>query len=92
MSGAYERTLEVGRSVVLHVAFATDRRNVSDYSVILTVVEEGRRHTNEMHRYTLAGGKQPGELFHAGTLGEGMRAAIEECDLRYDQIIEAWKR
>lgn len=75
---------------------------MTDYSVVLTVWEEGRRQTvrvydaahgfNEMHRYTGGGGKQPGERFHAGTLGEGMRAAIDEVRRGYRAMIEAWRR
>jgi hypothetical protein len=102
LSGAYEWPLESDRWVVLHVEYENVAREVVDYSVVLTVVHEGRQQTvrvydgthghNEMHRYTLAGGKQPGEVFHAGTLGEGMRAAIAECARGYHQMIEAWQR
>jgi hypothetical protein len=45
-----------------------------------------------MHRYTRSGGKQPGEPFHASTLGEGMRAAIGEIERGYGEMIEGWKR
>jgi hypothetical protein len=102
MSGAYERVLEPDRSVVLHVEYENVGRDVVGYSVVLTVVHDGRQHTvrvydaahghNEMHRYTLAGGKQPGQVVHAGSLGEGMRAAITECARGYRHMIEAWMR
>lgn len=84
MSGAYERELDAQREVVLHVEFRTDRRQVVDYAVILTVKRRGSQQTvrsydgshgvNEMHRHSAAGGKQPAEIFHHGTLEEGMRA------------------
>jgi hypothetical protein len=45
-----------------------------------------------MHRYTRSGGKEPGEVFHSGTLGEGMRAAISEVEHGYREMIEGWKR
>lgn len=45
-----------------------------------------------MHRYTKIDGKQLGEPFHAGTLGEGMRAAIAEVETGYGEMIEGWKR
>lgn len=77
-------------------------RDVTDYAVVLTVWQEGRRQTvrvydashgfNEMHRHTSAGGKQPGERFHAGTLAEGMRAAITEVRRGYREMIEIWRR
>jgi hypothetical protein len=45
-----------------------------------------------MHRYTRGGGKQTGKAFHSGTLGEGMRAAIEQVKSGYGQMIEGWER
>jgi hypothetical protein len=48
--------------------------------------------SNEMHRHTRTGGKQAGVVFHAGTLGEGMRAAIADCVDGYEQMIEGWSR
>lgn len=42
--------------------------------------------------HTPSEGKQPGAPFHAGTLGEGMRAAIEEIERGYGEMIEGWKR
>jgi hypothetical protein len=44
-----------------------------------------------MHRYTRAQGKQPAERFHGGTLGEGMRVAIEQIKHTYQSMIEAWQ-
>jgi hypothetical protein len=32
------------------------------------------------------------ELFHAGTLGDGLRAAIVDCQQGYEQMIEGWNR
>ena len=102
MSGSYERDLDPGRGIVLHVRFTTSRREVTNYAVVLSVAHEGQRQTvrvydgahgvNEMHRHTAAGGKQAGEVFHSGSLGEGMRAAISECMTGYEQMIEAWHR
>lgn len=71
-----------------------------DYAVVLLVEHDGRVRTvrvydgahgvNEMHRHTRGGGKQAAEIFHSGTLGEGMRAARREVTSRYRQMIEAW--
>jgi hypothetical protein len=47
---------------------------------------------NEMHRYTRSKGKQPGTPFHGGTLGDGMRAAIDEIERSYREMIEGWER
>jgi hypothetical protein len=41
-------------------------------------VNDNAHGANEMHRYTLAGGKQPPKLAHAGEAGEAMRAARDE--------------
>jgi hypothetical protein len=45
-----------------------------------------------MHRCVSDGSKQPGEAFHAGTLGEGMRVAIALVKHGYREMIEGWKR
>jgi hypothetical protein len=38
------------------------------------------------------GGKQVAEVFDHGTLGEGMRAAIEEIKSGYEEVIDGWHR
>jgi ferredoxin-NADP reductase len=91
---------EIGARIV--VEFALDRREVVDYAVVLTVDDEdgeavtvrvydGAHGVNEMHRHDRAGGKAPAEGFHAGTLGEGMRAAIVAVRFGYQEMIEAWR-
>jgi hypothetical protein len=67
----------------------------------LTFEQEGEIHTvrlydgangvNEMHRYTRATGKQSAEIFHSGTLGEGMREARRHIRSTYESMIEAWR-
>lgn len=84
----------------MHVSFTTRRREIADYAVLLTFELEGEVHTvrlydgahavNEMHRYTRAAGKQPVEIFHRGTLGEGMREATRQIRSTYESMIEAW--
>lgn len=71
---------------MLRVEFTTQGREVTDYAVVLLLdtdkgtetirVYDSAHGHNEMHRYTRSKGKQPGTVFHSGTLGEGMRAAI----------------
>ena len=100
MSGSYVRRLE--ENVRLFVEFMTRARKVVGYSVTLTMADDEGVHTirvydsahgfNELHRHIRSGGKQPGESFHAGTLGEGMRAAIAECQTGYRQMINGWDR
>ena len=100
MSSWAER-LDWELEAIMYVDYALERRQVVRYSVVLTALHEGRRHTvrvydgahgvNEFHRHTLPGGKQPGEPFHAGTLGEGMRAAISEVRHGYREMIEGWR-
>jgi hypothetical protein len=61
----------------------TERGNVISYSVVLLALHGGAWRTvrvydnahgaNEMHRYTLAGGKQPAELVHAAPPEEARR-------------------
>jgi hypothetical protein len=86
MSAYYLRVLDHVLGAMLRVEFTTDGREITDYAVVLLLaigdgtetirVYDGAHGHNEMHRYTCSGGKQPGAPFHAGTLGEGMRAAI----------------
>ena len=102
MSGEFEWQLDAAGTVWLVVRFTTVRRDVVAYAVVLSVLVGERSETvrvydsahgfNEMHRYTRRGGKQPGEVFHRGTLGEGMRAAMAECEDRYEMMIDAWHR
>lgn len=100
MSADYTRLLDRIRQVFLHVEFTTDRRDVTDYAIVLLVdiddqlqtirVYDGAHGENELHRYGRQGGKQAAEIFHRGTLGEGMRSAIEEAELGYEAMIESW--
>lgn len=100
MSAAY--ILRLDHNVRLLVDFVTRGREVTEYSVTLTMIDDAGGRTirvydsahgfNEMHRYTRAGGKQPGEAVHGGTLAEGLRAAIAECKTGYRQMIEGWDR
>jgi hypothetical protein len=102
MSGTYTSILDRLRGIFLIVEFQTDRASVTDYAVVLAVedgsqlatvrVYDGAHGHNEMHRYTRQDGKQPAEVFHRGTLGEGMRAAIDEIKRGYDEMIDGWHR
>ncbi|HEY3758409.1 MAG TPA: hypothetical protein VGL37_01495 [Solirubrobacteraceae bacterium] len=84
----------------MSVRFATERRDVVDYSIVLLVERDGLRVTvrlydgahgkNELHRYTEQGGKQPAEVFCRDTLGVGMRMAIDEIERGYEAMIESW--
>ena len=102
MSGAYRRVLD--GTILMVVEFKTERRgrDVIDYSVVLVVEVDGRTETvrlydgthgeNELHRYTQDGGKQASEVFDRGTLGAGMRAAIEQIKHGYEEMIDGWHR
>jgi hypothetical protein len=79
VSGRYRIMLAWGLFVI--VEWVTDRRFVTDYSVVLAVDEGDETHTirvydgahgvNELHRYTRRGGKASAETFHRGTLAKG---------------------
>jgi len=102
VSAYYLRVLDHVLGAMLRVEFTTEGGEITDYAIVLLLALDGLTETirvydgahghNEMHRYTRSGGKQSGEPFHAGTLGEGMRAAIEEIERGYDEMIEGWKR
>lgn len=101
MSASYEIELDRALGAWLHVEFVTDRRKVTDYAVVLLVasgerietvrVYDGAHAENEMHRYSRRGGKQAAEIFHRGTLGAGLRAAIQAIKQSYRAMIEAWR-
>jgi hypothetical protein len=102
VSAYYQRILDHVLGALLLVEFTTNGREITDYAVVLLLAADGSAETirvydgvhghNEMHRYTRCDGKQPGEAFHAGTLGEGMRAAIAEVESGYGEMIEGWNR
>lgn len=102
MSAYYLRVLDYVLGAMLRVEFTTERREIIDYAVVLLLATAERTETirvydsahghNEMHRYTRSAGKQPGTPFHSGTLGNGMRAAIEEIERGHREMIEAWQR
>jgi hypothetical protein len=101
MSQRYREVLdyEIGARIV--VEFTTDGRMIVDYALILTVddaegevtvrVYDGAHGVNDMHRHDHRGKKAPAMVFHAGTLGEGMRAAITAVRTNYKEMIAAWR-
>ena len=101
VSAYYLRILDYGLGAVLRVEFTTARSRVVDYAVVLLLttddgmetvrVYDGAHGENEMHRYTRGAGKQAAVPFHAGTLGAGMRAAIEEIEHSYRKMIDGWR-
>jgi hypothetical protein len=102
MSHEYDVELDGAHGTWMHVEFTTDVRDVTNYAVVLLVedgeqletvrVYDGAHGENEMHRYTRGAGKQAAEVFHRGTLGAGMRAAIEAVKRGYLPMIESWRR
>ncbi len=93
---------EIGARVVVEFTTPTRKREVMDYAVVLTVddgageavtvrVYDGTHGVNDMHRHDRSGEKAPAEMFHAGTLGEGMRAAITAVRTGYKEVIDAWR-
>jgi hypothetical protein len=98
VSATYLEELDERLGAVLSVDFRTERGEVVDYTVILMQatsneieairVYDSTHGYNEMHRYLPDSGKQSGALFHSGTLGEGMRAAIDDVKRGYVAMIE----
>jgi hypothetical protein len=102
MNPGYVLAIDHVLGIHMTVEFTTRGPEVTDYAVVLIVRREGRAATirgydgghgrNEMHRYSSSKGKQSGNAFHSGTLGEGMRAAIEAIECGHHQMIEGWER
>lgn len=95
MTPDYSRLLDAALGASIRVEFTTDRRTVTKYSVVLVLDEgagpqtvrvfDGAHGVNEMHRYTASGGKQPDEIFDAGSLGR-------ECAPRCSRLRPPTKR
>jgi hypothetical protein len=97
-------TVEVDKTLGAwrHVRCSIEIRDVIDYAVVLLIEDKNNQKTvrvydgahgiNELHCYTREGGKQAPEIFHGGTLGIGMRAAIGEIERNYRSIIEGWRK
>ena len=102
MSGSYKYALDWQDTIRLSVRWRTRRREVVDYAVALLALKsdgwetirvyDGAHGVNDMHRYTRSGGKQPPVVFHEGTLGEGMRAAVRDVRDGWAEMIEGWRR
>lgn len=102
MSARYYKDLDLPGGVYIWVDFSTERGMVVEYRVVLLLetpvgtetirVYDGAHGYNEMHRYTRRFGKQTGAPFHSGSLGEGMRAAIQDIEGRYFKMVEGWER
>lgn len=85
----------------LFVRFRRVRAEVTDYALVLVVDVDGRSETvrvydaahgrNEMHRCTRRLGKQRAEIFHHGTLGEGMRTAQRWIREGHEEMIDGWR-
>lgn len=98
---SYNEPLDYELKATMKVVFETRRAEVLSYSVVLLVGDEGARETvrlydathrfNEMHRYRKGDSKQPGVPFHLGTLGEGLRAAIDSIEADFRAMIEGWE-
>jgi hypothetical protein len=98
----YVKDLDFDCEIQMVVDFTTRRSKVTDYAVVMVAIRAGRTETirvydsahghNEMHRYSSAKGKQSGIRFHSGTLGEGMRAAIDKIEHGHQLMIEGWDR
>lgn len=101
MRTAYDDIIDRRRGVHLFVEFHRHRAEVLEYAVVLAVEDGDRLRTvrvydsahghNEMHRYTRKLGKQPAEVVHHATLGEGMRAALEQIKDGYEEMIDGWR-
>jgi len=97
----YQEVLDHEPETIMCVEFETQGPLVLGYSVVL-LIDDGQTETvrlydaahrfNELHRFTRRDGKQPGISFHRGTLGEGMRTAIERIKKDFQQMIEGWER
>lgn len=98
---SYKKLLDFELQAAMEVEFETRGPEVLSYSVVLLVGDDEMRTTvrlfdaahrfNEMHRYRQGDSKQPGVRFHQGTLGEGLRTAIDSVKADFRSMIEGWE-
>ncbi len=91
-STRYIERFDYVRGIAVLVWFETHRDDVTNFALVLVAHDAGQSRIvrvydaahgrNEMHRYTKGLGKQPAEIFHHGTLGEGMRDALDHSKTR----------
>ncbi|HTA97661.1 MAG TPA: hypothetical protein VK730_08465 [Solirubrobacteraceae bacterium] len=102
MTQRYRDVLDYEIGARIFVEFETRGRDILDYAVVLMVDEDdgsvatvrvydGAHGINEMHRFDRTGRKAAGQAVHAGTLGEGMRAAIAAVRIGHKEMIDAWR-
>jgi hypothetical protein len=101
MSGYRREKLDQARGVVMIIDHTTERGVLVDYSVVLVLnsdvdpktirLYDGAYGRNEMHRFSSGGEKRSGDVFHRGTLSEGMQVAIKEIKRGYVRMIEGWE-
>gem|GEM_PF-644280 len=101
VGASYVDVIDYRLGVDLVVEFDTAGTEVVSYSLVLRLDTDAGAETvrvydsahglNEMHRFTRDGGKERGVEIHRATLGEGMRAAIEEIKRGYLAMIEGWE-
>lgn len=101
VGASYVDVIDYRLGVDLVVEFETAGTEVVSYSLVLRLDADAGAETvrvydsahglNEMHRFTRDAGKQRGVEIHRATLGEGMRAAIEEIKRGYLAMIEGWE-
>lgn len=101
VGASYVDVIDYRLGVALVVEFETAGTDVTSYSLVLCLevddgvetirVYDSAHGLNEMHRFTRDAGKQRGAEIHRATLGEGMRAAIEEIKRGYLAMIEGWE-
>ena len=98
----YDYALDRRRGVHLFVEFHTRRSEVTNYALVLALrvrgqlrtvrVYDGAHGVNELHRYTMQLGKRGAVVFHRGTLGDGMRTALEHIKHGHEEMIAGWRR
>jgi hypothetical protein len=101
VSAAYDLVLSWHPEVILRVGQTTERGELVDYTLVLLLatpegiqtirVYDSAHGYNEMHRYGRGTGKRTGVRFHSGSLGEGMRTAIDDVKRGFDEMIEGWR-
>lgn len=101
MGGEWNVELDSVPGAKMSIVFRTVRGEVVAYSIVLVLatrfgvetirVYDAAHGFNEMHRYTRGGRKQNGIVFSDGTLGEGMRTAMEAIKQGHREMIEGWK-
>jgi hypothetical protein len=101
MSPRTEYDLALSDAAIVYARLDTERGEAVSYAVTLVAEEDGELRTvrvydnahgePEMHRYTHAGEKGPGEKAPGASASEGFNMALDLISSGFQEMIDGWQ-